>query len=579
MTVNSGTVSRLSGERYWDAVIEGFGKYSQVTVASSLSGTSSSVDIWTLMRPQTESLGYDNDGNLTTDALYSYTYDAENRLIRVMRRSETDLAAAGWSLARPPTWELVFRYDYRGRRIEKTVKADNVVTYSRRYIHSGWNLIAEIEVTGTTAMVKRSYGWGLDVYGSLEQTGGAGALLFQVVHETNALTPYSMLSDGQGNVVGVVNSAGTAVAIYEYDPYGQLLRAEGTYAKENPFRYSTKFHDEHTGLVYYGYRFYNPSLGRFINRDPIGDEGGANLYAFVTNEPIANHDRLGLETNTAPPERMPEFRVTPTDFDREQDERFAQALKDGAELFGRTMQLDNLGREEWRSSESGGPLLAGAQVAVDSWWDERQPTQFKDLSPTMRMIRLTNILRDARAVGNRQLARQAARALQAEIGGTREATFGQIVAGILMGFGASGAQLRTVLSAGRSGLSRWHEAMNSRYTWGSPPGGHWSQGVSHQLRSRWGLVGTNAELHHWAIPQGGWGRAIPNYIKNQAWNIKIAESRAAHAMIDTAFSVKGVSPYPVLVRPLLAMPNWARVATLSTGVGAGYGISEGLGDE
>jgi len=68
------------------------------------------------------------------------------------------------------------------------------------------------------------------------------------------------------------------VFAYEYDAFGKTLRESGPYSASNPFRYSTKYTDTETGLVYYGARYYSPSLGRFINRDPIEEEGGVNLY-------------------------------------------------------------------------------------------------------------------------------------------------------------------------------------------------------------------------------------------------------------------------------------------------------------
>lgn len=114
---------------------------------------------------------------------------------------------------------------------------------------------------------------------------------------------------------------------------------------------------------------------------------------------------------------------------------------------------------------------------------------------------------------------------------------------------------------------------------GAPTGGHWTQGVSHQMRTKWNMVGSGKELHHWLIPQNSWGKAVPNYIKNRTWNIKVTNSRAAHAKIDTSFSVKGVAPYPLAIRPWMAMPNWARATTVGTGIGIGYGISEGLNNE
>ena len=106
----------------------------------------------------------------------------------------------------------------------------------------------------------------------------------------------------------MVNAAdGTIAAAYEYDPYGNLLRTDGEYAHDNPFRFSTKYHDEETGLVYYGYRYYAPELGRWVRRDPIGEAGNIllrnesdrkeedlNLYIFVQNDPNIWIDPLGL---------------------------------------------------------------------------------------------------------------------------------------------------------------------------------------------------------------------------------------------------------------------------------------------
>ncbi len=65
-------------------------------------------------------------------------------------------------------------------------------------------------------------------------------------------------------------------------------------ADENPFRFSTKYLDSATNLYYYGYRYYFPELGRWLNRDPIGEQGGLNLYGFVLNDPVLGFDALGF---------------------------------------------------------------------------------------------------------------------------------------------------------------------------------------------------------------------------------------------------------------------------------------------
>lgn len=135
---------------------------------------------------------------------------------------------------------------------------------------------------------------GLDLASSLNATGGIGALV-QIVDHTGTATAYLPAYDGGGNVAALMSSDGSAAAIYEYGPFGERMRAEGTYATTNPFRHATKFTDEESGLVYYGRRYYSPSLGRFISRDPIGAAGGPNLYGFVANNPINRWDYMGMD--------------------------------------------------------------------------------------------------------------------------------------------------------------------------------------------------------------------------------------------------------------------------------------------
>ena len=87
---------------------------------------------------------------------------------------------------------------------------------------------------------------------------------------------------------------GIYTAHYEYDPYGNEVRAVGPVAGENEYRFSTKYYDSEVKLYYYGYRYYSAELGRWINRDPIGEKGGANIYLAVHNNPISFFDILGL---------------------------------------------------------------------------------------------------------------------------------------------------------------------------------------------------------------------------------------------------------------------------------------------
>ena len=93
----------------------------------------------------------------------------------------------------------------------------------------------------------------------------------------------------------VKSSDGSIAARYEYDPFGKTIFSEGPMAGENSYRFSTKYLDDETGLYYYGYRYYDAEMGRWINRDPMEENGGINLYAFNYNDSLGITDYLGLK--------------------------------------------------------------------------------------------------------------------------------------------------------------------------------------------------------------------------------------------------------------------------------------------
>ncbi|MCZ7591512.1 MAG: RHS repeat-associated core domain-containing protein [Kiritimatiellae bacterium] len=113
--------------------------------------------------------------------------------------------------------------------------------------------------------------------------------------QENIPHPLYYAGDANGNVTDLLNNNGILAARYEYDPYGNTIAQSGDLAETNPFRFSSKYWDAGVGVYYYGYRFYSPGMGRWINRDPIGEEGGENLYGFVFNDPINLIDSLGQE--------------------------------------------------------------------------------------------------------------------------------------------------------------------------------------------------------------------------------------------------------------------------------------------
>ena len=111
------------------------------------------------------------------------------------------------------------------------------------------------------------------------------------------LRHYLYANDGNGNVAGLVNATnGILAAQYEYDPFGNVLRSTGASSLTNVMRFSSKMQDLESGWNYYGYRYYNPGIGRWVSRDPIGEKGGANLHGFNRGNPIHYVDILGLDS-------------------------------------------------------------------------------------------------------------------------------------------------------------------------------------------------------------------------------------------------------------------------------------------
>ena len=102
--------------------------------------------------------------------------------------------------------------------------------------------------------------------------------------------------DGNGNVTCLMYPNGTLAAKYLYDPFGNMLSQYGSLASANRYRFSSKEWDSNSGLYYYLYRFYDPNLQRWLNRDPIKERGGINLYEFVRNSPLNLLDKVGLDS-------------------------------------------------------------------------------------------------------------------------------------------------------------------------------------------------------------------------------------------------------------------------------------------
>jgi RHS repeat-associated protein len=315
-----------------------------VTNIASLTGTNQTNRGNLFLSKTPETFGYDADGNIhpvryfriickaldsqtklwqmsksrlcklshgAGDGRFSYTWDAENRLTQVESLSSSPTASKR---------KVVWQYDGQGRRVRQTTynggSGSYVVTNDLKFVADGWRHVAELNATNSVLI--RSYVWGLDLSGRLGGAGGVGGL---VALNSKANGVHFAAYDGNGNIVALADGrTGTASVRYEHGPFAEPLRSSGSLATENPFRFSTKRTDDTADLTLYEYRALRPTTGRWLSRDPMLDRLSSklrvrldqeilNLYHFAYNEPLANHDFLGLAVNVCDRVTIPTSRV------------------------------------------------------------------------------------------------------------------------------------------------------------------------------------------------------------------------------------------------------------------------------
>ncbi len=195
----------------------------------------------------------------TGNTVTGLTYNSLNRLTQV---SKTGLAAEQYA------------YDDAGRRIRKTVGATPT-----NYAYLGPDIYAEYPASFTTPTALYTHGPNMD--DPLLRQGGMGP---------SATVGY-FHQDGLGSVIAYSNESGTIAAVQRFDAWGN--RVAGTTAAVPRFGYTGREPDA-TGLTYYRARYYDPTVGRFTQRDPIGLRGGINGYAYVGGNPVNFTDPNGL---------------------------------------------------------------------------------------------------------------------------------------------------------------------------------------------------------------------------------------------------------------------------------------------
>jgi len=216
-------------------------------------------------------LEYDHNGNLVDDGNHSYVYDTNNRLISIEHQETGDTT--------------IYTYGPLGNRVTSTDETNSITTH---YVYQGTDIIQERDGDGTELI--REYAPDLAM---IDHTG-RGA------HPPEEPEVFYYLRDTLGSTVSLADETGNIVEQYSYETYGTpvIFDAENNFlfqsAYGNTRLWTGQQYQPDIGLYLFPKRTYMPSIGRFLQRDPLGYVDGMNQYEYVGSSPTNGIDPLGL---------------------------------------------------------------------------------------------------------------------------------------------------------------------------------------------------------------------------------------------------------------------------------------------
>jgi RHS repeat-associated protein len=263
VTVNGSTAAVHRDNAFEGKVAVTAGNNAVAVVATDLNGNTTANNYNVVVSGSgTKTLVYDVNGNLTSDGTRTFEWDPLDRLTAV---------TSG-------TLRSEFTYNGLSQRVKICEKENNTVTSTKHFILIGGEIAEERDAANVT--MKRFYREGVAL--NAEETG----------------PKYFYTRDHLGSVREVTDASGAVQARYDYDLYGRRTKLSGAF--DSDFGFTGHYYHLQSAMYLAQYRAYDPDLGRWISRDPIGIAGGLNLYRYVSNDPLRYVDPSGLTPIPAP---------------------------------------------------------------------------------------------------------------------------------------------------------------------------------------------------------------------------------------------------------------------------------------
>ncbi|MFJ3485590.1 RHS repeat-associated core domain-containing protein [Pseudomonas sp. NPDC090202] len=212
-----------------------------------------------------QAYAYDAWGNLVEkrsgmSKLQTFSYDCENRLVKAETLLNGKLHSTG-----------TYRYDSLGRRVGKTAEIDGQ-TEHKHFLWQGLRMLREETPSQSSLYIYEPGSYA--PLARIDQQKGEKQQKLYYFHTDQIGTPLEM-TDVDGQIVWQAT----------YKAWGEVETLNVSDIEQN-LRFQGQYFDEETGLHYNTFRYYDPEVGRFITQDPIGLDGGTNLYRYTPNPNI-----------------------------------------------------------------------------------------------------------------------------------------------------------------------------------------------------------------------------------------------------------------------------------------------------